>query len=190
MKLIVGIGNPGPEYDGTRHNIGFSVLDELASRCGAPVTKSRFGGLTGQGILSGTRLFLLKPLTFVNLSGSAVAQALSFYKIEIDSLLVICDDADLEPGRLRMRPEGSSGGHNGLKSIASRLGTTGFPRLRIGIGRSSDRDDLTGHVLGRFKKSELDTVRKAIMLAAEATEVWATSGVEEAMNRYNRILNE
>ena len=184
MNIVVGIGNPGPEYEGTRHNVGFEVIDRLAARRGDTVAKVRYNALTADLRIDDCRAFAMKPMTYVNRSGVAVAQAANFYKSDPAQVLVVCDDADLEPGTLRLRREGSSGGHNGLKSIETSLGTRAYPRLRVGIGRRGGRE-LTGHVLGRFSKSEREAIEPALERAADAVETWLTEGVTAAMNRYN-----
>ena len=187
MKLVVGLGNPGAKYEGTRHNVGFAAVDLLAKRHGlqweaAPrgiealvVTTWRAGGA-----------ILAKPLTFMNLSGGAVVGLLQFYKIPLEDQLVIVDETQLETGRLRIRPEGSAGGHNGLKSMIASLGTLGFPRLRIGVGRGDTRRDLADHVLARFEPEERSVIEDAIGRAADAAELFIAEGVPAAMNRYNR----
>jgi len=186
MKLVVGLGNPGPKYEGTRHNVGFAAVDLLAARhrldwqaaprgIEALVANWRIGGA-----------MLAKPLTFMNLSGTAVVGLLQFYKIELADSLVLVDEAQLETGRVRIRPEGSAGGHNGLKSMIASLGTSAFPRLRIGVGRGDTRRDLADHVLARFEPEERSVVDDSIGRAADAAELFIADGVLAAMNRYNR----
>ncbi|OFW09839.1 MAG: aminoacyl-tRNA hydrolase [Acidobacteria bacterium RIFCSPLOWO2_02_FULL_67_36] len=184
MKLLVGLGNPGRKYEGTRHNAGFAVADLLAGRhhldwesapAEAVIAKWR-----GAGVV------LAKPLTFVNLSGQAVGDLLRFYKIAFVDLLVMVDDVNLEIGRLRVRPNGSAGGHNGLKSIVELTGTEEFARLRIGVGRGDARCDLADHVLARFEPEERPIVAEAVGRAADAAELFVTDGIAPVMNRYNR----
>ena len=186
MKLVVGLGNPGSKYEGTRHNVGFAAVDLLARRHGlqweaaprgieALVASWRIGGV-----------ILAKPLTFMNLSGGAVVGLLQFYKIPVEEQLVIVDETQLDLGRLRIRLEGSAGGHNGLKSLIASLGTMGFPRLRIGVGRGDTRRDLADHVLARFDADERDVIAEAIERAADAAEHFVAEGPAATMNRYNR----
>ena len=186
MKLIVGLGNPGTKYEGTRHNVGFAAVDLLAKRHGLEWQAAPRGieALVANWRMGGA--ILAKPLTFMNLSGAAVVGLLQFYKIELADLLVIVDEAQLETGRVRIRPEGSAGGHNGLKSIIASLGTGGFPRLRIGVGRGDTRRDLADHVLARFEPDERSVVDDSIVRAADAAELFIADGVSAAMNRYNR----
>src|SRR5215471_12623488 len=186
MKLVVGLGNPGAKYSGTRHNVGFAAVDLLAERHGA----SWEAGPRGiEAVIARWRaedVVLAKPLTFMNNSGSAVQALLQFYKIAAPDSLVVFDEAQLETGRLRVRPDGSSGGHNGLKSVIASLGTEQVPRLRIGVGRGDQRRDLADHVLARFDPDERDVIAKAIEEAADAAELCVADGPLAAMNRYNR----
>ncbi len=187
MKLIVGLGNPGPEYAQTRHNVGFMVLDSLARRW-APgeVARSRFHGATVDADIDGARVLLLKPLTYMNRSGLSVAEATRFYRIEpAEALLVIVDDVALECGTIRLRPGGGAGGHNGLTDVELKLATDQYARLRVGIdgpGRIPQSD----YVTGRFRPDQLDAIGPALEEAAEAAACWARDGCAEAMNRYNR----
>jgi len=186
MKLIVGLGNPGAKYAGTRHNVGFDAVDLLAKRHGADWAAAPKGA---EALVANWRMggaIVVKPLTFMNLSGGAIVPLLQFYKIEIGDLLVIVDEVQLETGRLRIRPSGSAGGHNGLKSIIGSLGTDQFPRLRIGVGRGDSRRDLADPVLARFEADEQDVIAEAIAKAADAAEVFVTEGPDVAMNRFNR----
>ena len=189
MKLIVGLGNPGRRYNQTRHNLGFQVLDDLADRWNARVSRTKFQGLFGETQVNGEKIVLLKPQTFMNLSGQAVAEAVGFYQTGLDDVLVVLDDMDLPLGCLRIRPGGSAGGHRGLKSVIERLGCRDVPRLRIGIG-AVEGEKAIGHVLGRFSEDELPRVRRAVERAADAAEGWARDGLEAAQNRYNRKENE
>lgn len=189
MKLIVGLGNPGPEYDNTRHNVGFVVLDRLARRYASPpgaVARSKFHGAVLDAEIDGEKVMLLKPLTYMNRSGQAVAEAASFYKLDpAKDLLVIVDDVALPCGSIRLRPEGSAGGHNGLLDIEQKLGTTAYPRLRIGID-SRGQIPQKEYVLGRFRPDQLEAIEPALEDAVAAAACWATRGIEEAMNRFNR----
>lgn len=186
MKLVVGLGNPGPEYRDTRHNVGFLVADELARRWRVPdAWREKFAALHIKTMVGDDAVVLAKPLTYMNLSGQAVAGLAGFYKIEPADMLVVTDDVALPLGRLRARPEGSAGGHNGLKSIIQHLGTQAFPRLRVGVGRGDDRRDLADHVLGRFAPDERETVSAAVLRAADATERFLSDGIERVMSAFN-----
>jgi PTH1 family peptidyl-tRNA hydrolase len=186
MKLVVGLGNPGAKYEGTRHNVGFAAVDLLAKRHNLQWQAAPRGieALVANWRIGGA--ILVKPLTFMNLSGTAVVGLLQFYKIEVPDSLVLVDEVQLETGRVRIRPEGSAGGHNGLKSLIASLGTNQFPRLRVGVGRGDGRRDLADHVLARFEPDERSVVDDAIERAANAAELFIAEGVPAAMNRYNR----
>ncbi len=184
MKLVVGLGNPGRNYDGTRHNIGFAVVDLIAARHGLG-----WESAPTEAVLAKWRAaaaLVAKPLTFMNLSGQAVGTLLRFYKIEPIDLLVVVDDVNLELGRLRARPSGSAGGHNGLKSIIGVLGSDGFARLRVGVGRGDARRDLADHVLSTFAPQERDEVTAAVGRSADAAELFVAEGIGAVMNRFNR----
>jgi PTH1 family peptidyl-tRNA hydrolase len=189
-KLVVGLGNPGREYDGTRHNVGFAALDRLADKLGCSFRrKSRFAAQVAEaGAGDAGKVTLAKPQTFMNRSGSAVQALLVWLKIEPGQLLVVVDDADLPLGQIRLRPSGGSGGHNGLRSIIETLGgNEEFARLRIGIGRTAPvGTDITGHVLGRFAPAEREVAEEALATAVEAMECCLRDGLAEAMNRFNR----
>ena len=189
-KLVVGLGNPGREYDGTRHNIGFAALDRLAERLGCSFrSKSRFSAQVAEaGAGEAGKVTLAKPQTFMNRSGSAVQALLVWLKIEPTQLLVVVDDADLPLGQIRLRASGGSGGHNGLRSIIETLGgIEEFARLRIGIGRTAPvGTDITGHVLGRFAPAEREVAEEAVATAVEAMECCLRDGLAKAMNRFNR----
>jgi PTH1 family peptidyl-tRNA hydrolase len=186
VKLVVGLGNPGSRYHGTRHNVGFAALDLLAERHGLQWESAPRGidALVAKW-RPGDTVFA-KPLTFMNLSGTAVQGLLQFYKIELADLFVIFDEAQLDTGRVKIRAAGSAGGHNGLKSVIASLGTGEFPRLRIGVGRGDQRRDLADHVLARFEPDERSVVDEAIVRAADAAELFIAEGSSAAMNRYNR----
>jgi PTH1 family peptidyl-tRNA hydrolase len=186
MKLIVGLGNPGRKYAGTRHNVGFEVLDVLAGRWKVDWEWAPRGieGLVARDRAADT--LLAKPLTFMNLSGPAVVGLLQFYKIEAPDLFVIVDDVNLELGRLRARAAGSAGGHNGLKSIVGALGSDAFARMRIGVGGGEPRRDLSGHVLGRFAPDEQPVIAEAVSRSVEAAELFIREGITPVMNRFNR----
>jgi PTH1 family peptidyl-tRNA hydrolase len=194
MKLVVGLGNPGAEYRDTRHNVGFQVLDLLARRWGLDQWRESFESLTAKTTRGGEPVLLAKPLTFMNLSGRAVAGIAAFYKVAPGELLVVTDDVALPLGRLRARRGGSDGGHNGLKSISQSLGSQAFARVRVGVGRgdiqSADgrvigRPDMVNHVLGRFRPDERDTISAAVLRAAEASELFVAEGIERVMNVFN-----
>lgn len=178
-KLIVGLGNPDPKYHQTRHNIGFNVLDKLATSW---EKNNECRGL----INTSSKVFLLKPLTYMNNSGQSVKAIMNKYQIPIESILVVYDDVSLPLGKLRMRLAGSDGGHNGVKSIISNLGTNKFPRLKIGIGKAEDKEDLISFVLGRFSSEEIPIVEEVVRLAVEAVQLSLFQGIEKAMNRYNK----
>jgi len=186
MKLIVGLGNPGRQYEGTRHNVGFEAVDLMARRHGLTWAAAPRGidALTCKWSLGGA--IVAKPLTFMNLSGSAIVGLLQFYKIEVADLLVIVDEVQLEAGRIRLRSSGSAGGHNGLKSIIQSLGTEDFARLRIGVGRGDAQRDLADHVLSRVEPAEQPVVAEAIGRAADAADQFVEDDILSAMNRFNR----
>ena len=183
MKLIVGLGNPGPKYHGTRHNIGFAVLDELARRAGVAFESSPAEALVAK-IRDAEPVLLAKPVTFMNASGEAVGQLSRYFRIELADLLVVVDDVNLPLGRLRARASGSAGGHNGLKSVIAHLGDQ-FPRLRVGVGRGDPRRDLADHVTTRFDKDEAAEVERMTTRAADAAAAFLTAGIAAVMNEYN-----
>lgn len=184
MKVVVGLGNPGSRYRGTRHNVGFDVVDMLAESPCAGRFQSRFQGDVAELIEGADKVLLVKPDTFMNLSGRCVRQVLDFYQILPENLLVVCDDVNLPLGKLRIRARGSHGGHNGLRDIQNHLGSTEYARLRIGVG-SPDRNDMVDHVLGRFRPVEKPLIEEALQLAVQAVGDWMNHGVEVCMNRYN-----
>jgi PTH1 family peptidyl-tRNA hydrolase len=187
VKLIVGLGNPGARYRGTRHNVGFAVLDELARRhAGGEFSSAPASALYTRARSLGDGALLVKPLTFMNLSGHAVGDLLRYFKVDVPDLLVIVDEVQLELGRLRARPNGSAGGHNGLKSLIQQFGTDGFARLRIGVGRGDQRRDLADHVLATFDKDERPVIADAVARAADAVELFVNEGIGPMMNRFNR----
>ena len=183
-KLVVGLGNPGSKYEGTRHNVGFDVIDRLALGGTRPSFSRKFDGLVAESEIDFRRVLLLKPQTFMNLSGRSVAQALRFYKLDPTDLLVVCDDLSLPLGKLRIRPGGSDGGQKGLRDITAHLGTDQFPRLRIGIGERGEADAVD-YVLSRFRSAERAAIDDALILATQAVAVWVTQGIDAAMNRFN-----
>ena len=184
MYIIVGLCNPGAKYEGTRHNVGWMAIDKLAAQYHIDIERKSFKGLIGRGLIGGQQVLLLKPLTFMNLSGESVRPAFDFYKVEPDHVLVISDDINLETGQLRIRKKGSAGGHNGLKNIILHLGTDQFPRVRIGVG-GPGRKDLKDFVLGHFQSDEKDLIDDAADRAAMAIVKMIEEGPEAAMNLYN-----
>ncbi|WP_020465911.1 aminoacyl-tRNA hydrolase [Singulisphaera acidiphila] len=183
-KLVVGLGNPGSKYEGTRHNIGFEVVDRLAKGGSGATFTRKFDGLLAESEIDFHRVLLLKPETFMNLSGRSVAQALRFYKLELADLLVVCDDLNLPLGKLRIRGGGSDGGQKGLRDITAQLGSENYARLRIGIGERGPVD-AADFVLSRFRTADRLAVEDALILASQAVAVWVTQGQAAAMNRFN-----
>jgi len=184
MKVIVGLGNPGKEYKDTRHNIGFMVLEELASRHSVEKQESRFDALIGHIRIAGEKVLLVKPLTYMNLSGKAVQPLMHWYKLELNDLMVVYDDMDLPMGTLRIRKKGGNGGHNGIASISERLGSKDFARSRVGIGRPQS-GEAVNWVLGKFTADEKEQMDIVVKNAADALEKWVKLGIDEAMNAYN-----
>jgi peptidyl-tRNA hydrolase, PTH1 family len=182
VKLIAGLGNPGPRYKGTRHNVGFDVIDELARRAGVAFESAPAEALIAKWRASDA--LIVKPLTFMNHSGQAIGELLRYYKIDVGDLLVVVDEAQLPLGRLRARARGSAGGHNGLKSVIAHVGDQ-FSRLRLGVGRGDNDRDLADHVLARFDKSEAAEVERMTLRATDAAETFITSGIEAVMNQFN-----
>ena len=184
--LIVGLGNVGEKYDGTRHNVGFAVLDELAERAGVPVQRLKFRALTNTARVGGVQVLLMKPVTYMNLSGEAVGQAARFYKIPPERVLVFSDDVSLPVGKLRIRRSGSAGGHNGLKSIIQHLGTEAFPRIKIGVGGKPHPDyDMADWVLGKFPPEDSKLIDQMVQKAAQAAAYYIKEGPEKAMSLFN-----
>lgn len=183
MKVIVGLGNPGREYAGTRHNIGFDVVDEVARRWNVQLRPWKSVALVGVDSMHGA--VLVEPQTFMNRSGEAVGRIAAFHKVEPSDVLIVVDEVQLPLGKIRLRRSGSAGGHNGLKSVIQHVGAE-FPRLRIGIGLGDTRWDLADHVLSRFDKSERDVVSDAVVRAADAVELFVSDGIQSAMNRFNQ----
>lgn len=185
--LVVGLGNPGSQYEATRHNVGFRAVDALAKEAGVKIDRAKFQALTAQATVGGVRVLLMKPQTYMNLSGVAVKQAADFYKVPPERVLVLFDDIDLDVGRLRIRAKGSAGGHNGIKSIISSLGSQDFPRIKIGVGAKPHPDyDLADWVLSRFTLAEQKLLEPAIDHAAAAVPVIFTQGIERASSQFNR----
>jgi len=184
VMIIVGLGNPGSKYDGTRHNVGFEVVDRLAGRLGVDIKKKKFGGLFCESVFEGKKVLLLKPQQYMNLSGQVVATVMGFYRGEIGNVMVVTDDMALDSGRVRIRSKGSAGGHNGLNDIISKLGNNEFGRLRIGIGRS-DVIAARDYVLGRPTSDEKAAIDNAIEAAEQGLLCWIREGIDAAMNKYN-----
>jgi peptidyl-tRNA hydrolase, PTH1 family len=184
MKVVVGLGNPGSRYAGTRHNVGFAVLDLLARGPRVGRFQGRFQAQVAEMIEEPHKVLLVKPETFMNLSGRSVRQVMDFYQVPLADLLVVCDDINLPLGKLRVRARGTHGGHNGLRDIQSHLGSTEYPRLRIGVG-APEGDDAVDHVLGRFRPSEAPVIEEALEKAVQAVDLWIREGIQECMNRYN-----
>jgi PTH1 family peptidyl-tRNA hydrolase len=189
MKIICGLGNPGREYERHRHNVGFRVVDALASRAGAGLPQSKFDAEVVQGSLRGEKVLLIKPQTFMNLSGKSVAGAARFYKVPPTDVLVAHDELDLPFGRLQLKAGGGAGGHNGLRSITELFGTDGYVRLRVGIGKPEGpnaKERVVGHVLSNFSQDEERALDELVKTAADAAEAWALDGLAAAMNRFNK----
>ncbi len=190
MYIIVGLGNPGKQYEHTRHNVGFEVIDRLAEKHDILMTERKHRAFCGKGLIGGQKAMLVKPQTFMNLSGESVKSAVDFYQIGTDELIVVYDDVSLSPGQLRIRRAGSAGGHNGIKNIIAQLGTQEFPRVKVGVGEKPERMDLADYVLSHFSKSEWEMMEEAFKEAADAVEVMIADGADAAMNRFNAKKNE
>ncbi|MCI6004825.1 MAG: aminoacyl-tRNA hydrolase [Blautia sp.] len=191
MFLIVGLGNPGRQYEGTRHNMGFDTLDYLIEKHQIPQGGVKFNAMYGKGIIGGEKVTLMKPLSFMNLSGGPVREMVNYFKIDPETeMIVIYDDIDLEPGQLRIRKQGSAGGHNGIKDIIRQLGTQKFLRVKVGVGAKPKGWDLADHVLGRFSSDDRRLADEAIGKAGDAVEMILSRGADAAMNEYNRKVQE
>ena len=185
MYIIAGLGNPGKEYAGSRHNVGFMTLDELADRYNIDVREKAYKALIGKGMIEGNKVILVKPQTYMNLSGESIRSVMDYYKTEPSEFIVIYDDISLDVGQLRIRKKGSAGGHNGIKNIIAHLGTQEFPRIKVGVGDKPPRMDLADYVLSRFSKEDREKMEQAFKDAAEAVEVMIAEGPDAAMNQFN-----
>ena len=185
MKLVAGLGNPGRDYAGTRHNIGFGVIARISDKYNIPLTGKEHKAICGKGMIGGGKVILAQPQTFMNLSGECVRSLVDYYKLESEDIIIAYDDIDLEVGQLRIRSKGSAGGHNGIKNIISHLGTNEFPRVKVGVGGKPEGGDLVRHVLGRFSREDEKVIGEVLDVAVEAVETILSDGVEAAMNRYN-----
>ncbi|PNH20316.1 aminoacyl-tRNA hydrolase [Lachnospiraceae bacterium] len=190
MYIIAGLGNPGTEYEHTRHNAGFQAVDCLAERMNTELREKKFFALCGKTVFCGERVLLMKPQTYMNRSGESLRAAADFFRVEADHIIVISDDINLEEGQLRIRLKGSAGGHNGLKSVISQLGSQEFRRIRVGVGAKPENWDLADYVLGAFKGDDRERMEEAYRNAAEAACLMITDGEEKAMNRYNRRMEK
>ena len=190
MKIIVGLGNPGSEYERTRHNTGFMVVDRLASKHNIEIKKEKSKALFGTGEINGEKVMIVKPQTFMNLSGESIRPLADYYKVDPEDILIVYDDISLAPGQLRIRAKGSAGGHNGIKSIIAHLGTQEFPRVKVGVGEKPSRMDLADYVLGHFSKEERATMDDAVKEAADAVCEIVNVGIAQAMNDHNRKKEE
>ncbi|GFN33757.1 aminoacyl-tRNA hydrolase [Paenibacillus xylaniclasticus] len=185
MKWIVGLGNPGTKYQNTRHNVGFMAIDMLAKRWGISVTQSKCKALIGEGNVGGVKVVLIKPMTFMNLSGESVRAYMDYYKVPLEDLIVIYDDLDTELGRIRLRYQGSAGGHNGIKSIIQHIGTQTFNRIRMGITRPQPGSDIADYVLDNFAKSEQEKLAAMIEQTCDAAEFALNATFEQTMAKFN-----
>ena len=185
MFLIVGLGNPEEEYSNTRHNMGFDTINKLANEYNIKINKNKFKGLCGSGIIENEKVILLKPQTYMNLSGESIKEAMAFYKIKSENIIVIYDDIDIEPGIIKIRKKGGPGGHNGMKSVISEIDTQNFPRIRIGIGKPESKGQLIEYVIGKMPQTDKDILEKATILGKEAILEIIKNGVDIAMNKFN-----
>lgn len=185
MFMIAGLGNPTKAYEGTRHNVGFRVIDKIAQDYNIAVDTKKHRALCGKGVIEGQKVILLKPLTYMNLSGESIREAADYYKIAPEDILVIFDDISLDVGQLRIRKKGSAGGHNGIKSIIAHLGTTEFPRIKVGVGEKPKGWDLADYVLGKFSGEDAKLIGEAAADASDAVKLMLTQDIDAAMNKYN-----
>ena len=186
MYIIIGLGNPTVKYQATRHNIGWDAITRLSDDYRIPMDFKKHKAICGSGYIEGEKVILAQPLTYMNLSGESVRELMDYYKVDPENIIIIYDDISLDVGQLRIRKKGSAGGHNGIKSIISHLGTTEFPRIKIGVGDKPEDWDLADYVLSRFRDEEQEAIREALKDASDACRMMITSGIEAAMNQYNR----
>ncbi|MEN8907632.1 MAG: aminoacyl-tRNA hydrolase [Clostridiales bacterium] len=184
--FIIGLGNPGKKYENTRHNVGFEVINYLAQKVGIKRTQIKHKAVIGESNIGNSRVYLIKPQTYMNLSGESVRSIVEWYKINIENLIVIYDDIDLDVGKIRIRKKGSAGSHNGMKSVIYNLGLDNFPRVRIGIGKNPDNWNLADYVLSKFSKKEIEEINNSIEASAEAVLRIIDLGIDEAMNKFNK----
>ncbi|ONI48238.1 aminoacyl-tRNA hydrolase [Candidatus Epulonipiscioides saccharophilum] len=187
MKLIIGLGNPGIKYLATKHNAGFYAIDYLAHHYNIDMSRNKFKGIVGEGLIEGEKVILLKPLTFMNLSGQSVIECMNFYKLKPEDIMVIYDDTAFKTGVIKMKRTGSAGGHNGIKNIIENIGTQDFPRARIGIGPKPAEYLLVDYVLSKFTDEEIESIKKVMPAFKEAVTSFITKGIETAMNQLNAI---
>ena len=185
MYLIIGLGNPEEEYSKTRHNMGFNAINKIAEKYEIEMKKTKFNGIYGSGNIEGEKVMLIKPQTYMNLSGKCVKEFLDFYKIEKEKMIIIYDDMDVEPGKIKIRKQGSAGSHNGMKSIISEIQTQEFPRIRIGIGRPIHENDKINYVIGNIPEEEIEKLEEGVEKAKEATIDILEKGIDHAMNKFN-----
>lgn len=185
MYIIVGLGNPEPDYSMTRHNMGFDVINKLAEKNSIKLNKTKYNALHGTGTIGNEKVILVKPQTFMNLSGEAVIRFIDYYKVPLENLLVIYDDMDTDKGSIRVRAKGGAGSHNGMKSIISEIKSEEFPRIRVGIGKPMNEFDRINYVIGHISKEEYEVLEKGEKLAAEAAEYWINNGIDNTMNKFN-----
>ncbi len=185
MKVIVGLGNPGEKYAHTRHNVGFDVIDFLARDLGTDMKEIKFKAVYGVSNINGEKIYLLKPMTYMNLSGESVRPLIDYYKIDVDNVLVVYDDLDLPVGKIRLRQKGGHGGHNGIKSLIAHLGTNEFKRIRVGIDRPDPGESVANYVLGKYRSEEQPLIQEAIEQAANACKVWIDEDFLKVMNQFN-----
>lgn len=188
MYLIVGLGNPEADYSKTRHNMGFNVINKLSEKYGIEVNKTKFKALVGNGTIEGEKVILLKPQTFMNLSGEALINAMNFYKISNENIIVIYDDIDTLPGTIRIRKTGSAGSHNGMKSVINNISTEEFPRIRVGIGRPEHTNDMINYVIGHIPEEEVELLDKGCDIAKDAVTEIIKNGIDSAMNKFNKKM--
>ena len=185
MYIIVGLGNPEPEYSNTRHNMGFDTINKIAKKYNIEFSKTNFKGIYGTGIIEGEKVILLKPQTYMNLSGESIKEIIDFYKLNTDNLIIIYDDIDIEPGIIKLRKTGGPGTHNGMKSVIKEIGTEKFPRVRIGIGKPEHKGDLINYVIGKIPEEDKKILEKSTDVAKDAVIEIIKNGIDKAMNLFN-----